>query len=85
MLGIERKARYFNFGATSIGDEGLLRFKKGWGANDCKGYFYYLPVKGKPPKIEDYLDSYKLAKKIWCHLPKAYLRMIGQNAYKWLC
>jgi len=84
-LGIERGAHYFNFGATSYRDKGLLFFKKGWGAEEGKTYFYYLPIKGKPPEMEAYLDSFKLIKKIWRHLPKPVLRAIGPHFYKWIC
>jgi serine/alanine adding enzyme len=83
--GIDNGARHFNFGATSIKDEGLLFFKKGWGAEKGKAFFYYLPIKGQPPKMEAYLDSFQWIKKIWRRLPKPMLRLVGPYFYKWIC
>ena len=80
-----RRLRFFDLGATSAGDHGLRQFKNSFGAAENPGFFYYLPIKGKPPAMEAYHDSYQFIKKIWQHLPKPLLRIIGPHFYKWIC
>lgn len=82
---VRRGLRSFNLGATSAGDKGLLQFKKSFGAVENPGYFYYLPVKGKPPAMDTYLDSFHFIKKIWRLLPRRLLRIIGPQFYRWIC
>lgn len=82
---IRRGLRYADLGATSAGDKGLRQFKRNWGAVENSGFFYYLPVKGKPPEMNTYLDSFQVIKKIWRHLPKPLLRIVGSQIYKWVC
>ena len=82
---VRRGLQVFDLGATSAGDKGLLQFKKNFGAAENPAYFYYFPVKGKPPEMETYLDSFQLIKRVWKLLPKPLLRFIGPQFYKWIC
>ena len=84
-LGIENKLSSFDLGAVSIGDEGLQKFKKNWGAEMKQGYFYYYSIKGTLPEIDKYLDSYSIHKKVWRALPKPIISYIGPKITEWIC
>jgi len=82
---VKRGLHFADLGASSAGDKGLLQFKKNWGASETPGYFYYLPIKGKPPQMDNYLDSFQFVKKLWKRFPKPLLRMAGPYFYRWVC
>jgi len=83
--GIENGFTIFNFGTTSIYNQGLLSFKKGWGATNKKVYFYYYLNKGKIPEIEEYVDSFGIVKKIWRQLPLPITSFVGKKVRTWVC
>ena len=85
LMGLERRSEYLNLGGTPVSNEGLIRFKKNWGANMHKSLFYSVPLDGSPPEIEKYFNSFSLAKRIWQHLPKTLVTKLGPKVYEWIC
>jgi lipid II:glycine glycyltransferase (peptidoglycan interpeptide bridge formation enzyme) len=85
MMGLERNLEYLNLGAAPVGQDGLIGFKKNWGASMHRSFFYYLPVGGNPPEIENYFNSFSLAKRIWRHLPRTLVANLGPKTYEWIC
>ena len=85
LMGLERKMEHLNLGAVAVGEEGLIGFKKSWGANMHRSLFYYFPVEGNSPKIENYFNSFSLAKTIWRHLPRTLVNNLGPKTYEWIC
>ncbi len=84
-MGLERGMRHYNLGATSPADTGLLRFKQQWGAEPKEPFFYYLPVAGRFPEIEDYFDSYAWQKAVWRRLPRPLVDWLGPRITEWVC
>lgn len=83
-LGIERGLTEMDLGAASVGDQGLLRFKRHWGADMQLAYFHYLEVTHSVPRVEDYFDSYGWQKNIWRRLPRAIVNQVGPRILEWV-
>lgn len=84
-LGFERGLTEMDLGAASIGDEGLLRFKRHWGADMHPAYFHYLEIKHSVPRVEDYFDSYGWQKEVWRRLPRGVVNQVGPRILEWVC
>jgi FemAB-related protein (PEP-CTERM system-associated) len=68
-LAIESGYRKFDFGRSSI-DSGTYRFKQQWGAAPMQLYWHYWLAKGKEmPQLTPDNTKYKMAIKVWQHLP----------------
>jgi serine/alanine adding enzyme len=68
-FAIESGYRKFDFGRSSI-DSGTYRFKKQWGAVPKQLYWHYWLAEGKEmPQLTPENKKYKIAIKVWQHLP----------------
>ena len=85
-IGIEKGLKFFNLGTTDKRNYGLLDFKTKWGAQNKEVYFYYYPIMGDIPQIENYFNSFSIAKKIWRKIPPNIItRLLGQKINEWIC
>ena len=85
-IGIEKGLKFFNLGTTDKRNCGLVDFKTKWGAQNKEVYFYYYPVRGGIPQIENYFNSFSIAKKIWRRIPPNIItRLLGQKINEWIC
>jgi len=76
--------QYFDFGRTVPDNEGLVRFKKHWGTEAIKLYYYYYP------KIPSLISAnrggvkYKFVTSLWGRLPLFLTRILSPIALKHL-
>lgn len=75
----------FDLGVTGEKNVGLRDFKSRLGAEERQLYFYYYRLHGALPDYERYYSSYKLARLIWKHAPKALTNPIGDLINRWIC
>lgn len=81
-LAIESGCRTFDFGRSSI-DSGTYRFKKQWGATPKQLYWHYWLSDGKElPQLTPDNTKYKMAIKVWQHLPIFVTNGIGPSIIK---
>lgn len=73
----EHGFRFFDFGRSTIGS-GTHRFKKQWGAQDVPlSWVYWLPDGASLPELNPENPRYRLAIKIWQHLPVQLTELLG--------
>jgi hypothetical protein len=72
----------FDFG-RSTPDSGPYRFKAQWGASPIPLHWHYW-VRGNssPPELNPNNPKYRLAIKVWQHLPVSVTRLIGPSIVK---
>lgn len=71
----------FSFGKTEPDNEGLRRFKKGWGVRENKSYTYRFDLKGnKFLKFSTQTSGFH--NKIFNNLPLSVLELFGSLAYR---
>ena len=81
-LAIESGYRKFDFGRSSI-DSGTYRFKKQWGAVPKQLYWHYWLAEGKEmPQLTPNNTKYKMAIKVWQHLPTFVTNQLGPGIIK---
>jgi serine/alanine adding enzyme len=74
---IEDGNRVFDFGRSSV-DSGTYRFKKQWGALPRQLYWHYWLSAGRTiPQLNPANQKYRLAIKVWQHLPLVVANRIG--------
>jgi serine/alanine adding enzyme len=74
---VEMGYRVFDFGRSSR-DSGTYRFKKQWGAQERPLYWHYALPEGQVlPYISPDNPKYRLAIRIWQHLPMAIANRLG--------
>jgi len=70
--------RYYDFGADSPKQTGLLRFKKKWGGVEHPmSYAYFLNGPEAPPNFDSSSAAYELARKVWRWLPLPVCKPLG--------
>ena len=79
---IERRYQFFDFGKTDINNQGLRRFKSGWGAVEKPLYYSYYP-QYKPNKLMKFATD-KIVKPLIQFSPKFVCRGIGEMFYKYM-
>ena len=84
-LGCKNGFKHFNFGTSHKDDNGLLEFKRRFGADTKPVNFYYHVNRGKIPNFENYTSKYNLAIKVWKSLPLKFTEMGGAHIRKWIC
>lgn len=73
----DRGFRLFDFGRSSIGS-GTYRFKKQWGSQDVPLFWaYWLPEGDSLPELNPENPRYRLAIRIWQHLPVPMTKLLG--------
>jgi len=76
-FAMEKGFRFFDFGRSTIGS-GTHRFKKQWGAQDVPLYWtYWLPGDSRFPKLNPDNQRYRLAIRLWQHLPVRVTKLLG--------
>lgn len=78
--GIKREYKYFDFGRTEKDNDGLRKFKAGWGSEEkCLTYNFYpsMPQHEYTKAIKD-----KIVAPIIRNSPQFFCRVIGEVAYK---
>ncbi len=74
--------RIFDFGRSTPG-EGTHKFKEQWGAKPRQLYWHYLMENGEPmPEINPHNPKYRLAIRVWRHLPLRLTRLVGPAVVK---
>jgi lipid II:glycine glycyltransferase (peptidoglycan interpeptide bridge formation enzyme) len=80
-LACTKGYHYFDFGKTPPENEGLLNFKRRWGAKMYDlPYFYYPEVKGMM-SLEQNSLKHKLLRSIGKHMPLSLAKITGRIAY----
>jgi FemAB-related protein (PEP-CTERM system-associated) len=70
--------RYFDFGRSRKDNLGVMGFKRHQGFSpQALGYQSYLPPNGWDPQLDPSRSRYRLAGRIWRHLPLALTRPLG--------
>jgi len=73
---------YFDFGRTSPDNEGLMRYKKMWGAEQKDlPYYYYPRLSGATSRKEKGLP-YRLFTNLWRRLPEGTIEIIGPRLFR---
>lgn len=67
--GCHHGYKRFDFGKTSEDEEGLFRFKKHWGGEEIKLWYYYYPRIPNSMALSNAGLKYKLATGLWQKLP----------------
>ena len=76
-MAIEDGYRVFDFGRSSV-DSGTYNFKKQWGAQPKQLYWHYWASAGHAiPQLNPKNPKYRLAIKVWRHLPLFIANRIG--------
>ena len=79
----EQGLEQLSFGRTDIGEEGLRRFKMGWGARERMAeYFRWELPSGRPLRRESVGPG--LSPRLFRRLPVWALRLIGEVAYRYM-
>lgn len=76
--------RYFDFGRTSPDDKGLVRFKKHWGTEQRKLYYYYFPRVPNLLSANRSGKRYKFVTSLWKTLPISLTRPLGSLVFQHL-
>lgn len=79
--GVNRNFKYFDFGRTEIVNEGLRKYKSGWGSKEEPLYYSYYPHLLAESKISMIKD--KLVAPLIKNSPEFVCRTIGEIAYKY--
>jgi CelD/BcsL family acetyltransferase involved in cellulose biosynthesis len=79
-VGCERGLRRYDLGRTDLGNEGLRRFKRGWGAEELDLFYTYL---GAPPPGEEADGAReRLGEKVIQRSPVSVGRLAGTLLYR---
>ena len=79
----QKGIRELSFGRTDIDDEGLLQFKRGWGAVESTLRYYRVLTGSKASRTPSTArQGYALTRRIAEHLPLPVLRWIGGVIYR---
>ena len=69
--------RLFDFGRSTVG-AGTYRFKKQWGAEPEQLHWHYcLPPGADMPALNPQNPKFRLATKVWQHLPLGIANLLG--------
>jgi FemAB-related protein (PEP-CTERM system-associated) len=69
---------YYDFGADSPNQKGLLWFKKKWGGVQHPMYnYYFLNDSDSPPNFDSTSKTYSVLRKVWSHLPISVCKHLG--------
>ena len=79
--GVKRGFKYFDFGRTEIANEGLRKYKSGWGSIEEPLYYSYYPHLPAESKISIIKD--KFVAPLIKNSPEFVCRTIGEIAYKY--
>ena len=80
-----RGRRTFSCGISAKSDEGLIRWKEGWGGVTAPVHTYVKSMRAEAPSAGDYLDGYRLAKSVWRQLPIPLVDLGGRLVTRWVC
>lgn len=75
---------YFDFGKTSPDDEGLARFKKQWGTEQKKLYYYYYPRMPNLISANRSGTKYRFVTSLWRRLPLFVTGILSPIAFRHL-
>ncbi|MCJ7635677.1 GNAT family N-acetyltransferase [Candidatus Bathyarchaeota archaeon] len=75
---------YFDFGKTSQDNEGLARFKKHWGTEPKKLYYYYYPHLPRLMSANREGVKYRLITSLWRRTPLFLTRVLSPIAFRHL-
>ncbi len=74
----------FSLGSTSLNNDAIIKFKKGWGFTQGRLKIASLSLKKNPAQLEKYVDNTAL-KILWSKLPLGFTEKFGPYIRKWLC
>lgn len=84
-IAVRNSFRVYDIGKTSPFAQGLITYKKRWGAQELETpCFYYPRLKGVPSLNNERKLSYRIMTLMWQRLPDPVLRMAGRFAYRHL-
>jgi hypothetical protein len=78
----ESGVQQLSFGRTDREDDGLLQFKRGWGAEEAKLTYYRYGAQSTAGVKAPRGDNRGWSRRIMRHLPIPILRLIGSIAYR---
>ncbi|MHA1822110.1 MAG: lipid II:glycine glycyltransferase FemX [Promethearchaeota archaeon] len=82
--GCRNHYKYFDFGRTPLDNIGLINFKKRWGTEERKLYYYYFPTKPKTLTENREGLKYKLGTKIIRRMPMPIYKKFSDLVFKHL-
>lgn len=78
-FAIERGLRKFDFGRSTVG-EGTYNFKKQWGALPVQlNWQYSMDARERLPEISASNPKYRMAIRLWQHLPVGITKLLGPH------
>lgn len=80
----ERGLESFDFGRTSLSNEGLCRYKRMWGAGESPLAYSYYPDGASRVAAGEAGATYDLLTSLWRRLPGPVQARIGPRVYKYL-
>ena len=81
---LERGRRFFDFGRTAPDNEGLMEFKRQWGADFLPLPYYYWPNRGGFVSEAEASWKHRLFTSVWRRLPLAATALVGPPLYRHL-
>ncbi|MFX0203316.1 MAG: lipid II:glycine glycyltransferase FemX [Candidatus Hodarchaeota archaeon] len=75
---------YFDFGRSSLDDDGLVQFKDRWGTKRCELVYYFHPKASGATSTRQNNWRYKFSINFFRLLPISLSRIIGEFGYRYL-
>jgi len=83
-FAIQKQYAFFDFGRSSK-DASTYQFKKQWGPKEMQLFWHYSLADGDNlPSLNNNNPKYRLAIKIWQHLPVWFTKIIGPSIVKYI-
>jgi len=80
----EHGYKTFDFGRTARDNQGLMQFKRGWGATEQPLTYYYAPNRAGLAAMPEHSWKYRLATSCWKRLPLGVAGPLGGALYRHL-
>lgn len=83
-LAREEGYSYFDFGRSSIDNDGLITFKKRWGAEENQLHYYYYPSLQSISAESRNSLKFRITKSVCKKMPNQILQALGEFSYRYM-
>jgi Acetyltransferase (GNAT) domain len=84
-LALAEGATRLSWGTSATQQEGLIDFKRRWGASGRPAALYAHAVRRAPPSLARYYDDTGLERRVWRRLPLRFTAVAGGILSRWFC